>query len=123
MTDKQFEQKKKELHEEMNSKGFGWIDGKYVQPPEEYKLREKELGCVNMINSILAYGGFGLDAESVMAREEKAYHNYLAPYVNILGREKVVELIQEQINSIKGIITNVHTDSEGCSYNSIVWNE
>lgn len=123
MTDRQLRQKQAELNAEMNSKGFGWINGKYIQPPEEYRLREKELGCINMINSILAYGGFGLDAETVMEHEEKAYHNYLAQYVNILGRERVVELIQGQIDSIKGINRNVATDSEGCSYNSIVWNE
>lgn len=123
MTDKQFEQKKKELREEMNSKGFGWIDGKYFKPPIEYQLREKELSCISMINSILAYGGFGFDAETVMQHEERAYHNYLAEYVEMFGREKVVELIQEQINSIKSINTNVCTDNEGVSYNSIVWNE
>lgn len=123
MTDKQFEQKKKELRAEMNAKGFGWIDGKYFKPPEEYKLREEELSCISMINSILAYGYFGDGAEGVMQRQEKAYYNYLAEYVELFGREKVVELIQEQINSIKSIKTNVHTDSEGLSYNSIVWNE
>ena len=123
MTDKQFEQKKKELREEMNSQGFGWIDGKYFKPPKEYQLREKELSCISMINSILAYGGFGFDAETVMQHEERAYHNYLAEYVEMFGRERVVELIQEQINSIKSINTNVCTDSEGISYNSIVWNE
>jgi hypothetical protein len=39
----------------------------------------------------------------------------------LFGRDKVVELIQGQINSIKHINSNVHTDSEGCAYNSIVW--
>lgn len=123
MTDKQFEQKEKELREEMNSQGFGWIDGKYFKPPKEYQLKEKELSCISMINSILTYGGFGYDAEAVMEREEKSYHNYLADYVNIFGRDKVIKFIQGQINSIKEIRYNVHTDSEGCSYNSIVWNE
>lgn len=123
MTDKQFEQKKKELREEMNSKGFGWIDGKYFKPPKEYQLKEEELSCISMINSILAYRWWGDDAESVMRREEKAYYNYLAEYVELFGREKVVELIQGQIDSIKEIKRNVHTDSEGVSYNSVVWNE
>ena len=123
MTDKQLEQKEKELREEMNSQGYGWIDGKYFKPPKEYMIREEELSCIGMINSILAYRWFGDDAETVMQREEKAYHNYLGQYVALLGRKKVVELIQEQIDSIKEIKRNIHTDSEGLSYNSIVWNE
>lgn len=123
MTDRQFEQRKKELREEMKSQGFGWIDGNYIKPPKEYELKERELSCINMINSILAYDWFGQDAEWVMEHEEKAYKNYLAEYVALFGRSKVIELIKEQINSIKMINRNVHTDNEGLSYNSIVWNE
>ena len=123
MTDNQLEQKTRALRDEMNAQGFGWINGKYIKPPKEYELRQQELSCINMINSILAYGWFGQDAEWVMQHEEKAYKNYLAEYVALFGRKKVVELIQGQINSIKSIMRNVHTDSEGLSYNSIVWNE
>ena len=123
MTDKQFEQKKKELREEMNAQGFGWINGKYIKPPKEYELRDRELWCIDMINSILAYDWYGQDAEWVMQHEEKAYKNYLAEYVTLFGRKKVVELIQDQIDSIKIIKRDVHTDNEGLSYNSIVWNE
>lgn len=123
MTDNQLERKTRELRDEMNAQGFGWIDGKYIKPPKEYELRQKELNCINMINSILAYDWFGQDAEWIMQHEEKAYKNYLAEFVALFGRKKVVELIQGQINSIKEIKRNVHTDSEGLSYNSIVWNE
>lgn len=123
MTDNQLEQKTRELRDEMNAQGFGWINGKYIKPSKEYVMREEELSCIGMINSILSYGGLGLDAETVMKNQEESYHNYLAQYVNILGRKKVIELIQGQINSIKEIKRNVHTDSEGLSYNSIVWNE
>ena len=123
MTDNQLEQKTRALRDEMNAQGFGWIHGKYIKPPKEYELRQQELSCINMINSILAYDWFGQDAEWVMQHEEKAYKNYLAEFVALFGRKKVVELIQGQINSIKSIMRNVHTDSEGLSYNSIVWNE
>lgn len=125
MTDRQFEQKKKELREEMNAKGFGWIDGKYIKPPKKYQLREEELSCISMINSILAYNWtVGCEgAEAVMRHEENRYHNYLAQYVKLFGRDKVVELIQNQIDSIDNIERGVGTDSEGVSYNSIVWNE
>ena len=123
MTDKQFEQKKKELREEMNANGFGWIDGNYIKPPQEYKMREEEFHCIDMINSILAYNWFGQDAEGIMQMEERNYHNYLAKYVGLFGRNRVINLIQEQINSIKNIKRNVYEDSEGVTYNSIIWNE
>ena len=125
MTDKQLEQKRKELREEMNAKGFGWIEGKYFKPPKKYRLKEEELYCIDMINSILAYnwstGCKG--AEAVMEHEERRYYNYLEKYVETLGRKRVVELIQGQIDSIKEIKRDVGTDSEGVSYNAIIWNE
>lgn len=123
MTDKQFDKKKQELQAAMNAAGFGWIDGKFIQPPHEYNMRSKELSCISMINSILAYDWHGDDAEGVMQMEENAYHNYLAEYVTLFGREKVVELIQGQIDSIRCIKECVHTDNEGVTYNSIVWRE
>ena len=90
---------------------------------EEQQRIDSELSCIDMINSILAYGGFGYDAETVIKREEQSYHNYLYDYVKEFGREKIIELIQEQINSIERIAYNIHTDSEGCSYNAIIWKE
>jgi len=124
MTDKQFEQKKRELREEMNSLGFGWIDGKYIKPPKKYKLREEELSCISMINSILAYNCRGFtDAEKVMQYEETSWRNYLEEYVELFGRAKVVALIQGQIDSIDAVKQCVFTDSEGVTYNSIMWKE
>lgn len=122
MNDKQFEQKERELRAEMTSKGFGWINGKYIKPPKEYELRTRELNCISMINSILCYNCRGFkDAESVLKYEEKSHHNYLADYVKALGRDKVIALIQDQIDSIAGIKDGVFTDSEGLTYSSIIW--
>ena len=123
MTRKQFDLAKKQLDEEMNAHGYGWINGKYTKPPQKYKLREEELSCISMIDSILAYGGFGFSAERVMQNEENRYHNYLADYVEIFGRDKVVALIQGQIDSIERIESCVYTDGEGVTYNSIIWKE
>lgn len=88
---------------------------------EEQKQIDRELDCVSMINSILAYDWFGQSAEEIMVHEENAYYNYLADYVKLFGRANVVALIQEQMNDIKDIKRNVSTDSEGLSYNAIVW--
>lgn len=121
MTDKQLEQENRNLRDEMNAQGFGWINGNYINPPVEYQMMQKRLSCISMINSILAYDWFGQSAEEIMDHEERAYHNYLADYVKLFGRANVVTLIQAQMNDIKDIKRNVSTDSEGLSYNAIVW--
>lgn len=119
MTDKQLDQ----IRAEIRAKGYGWINGTYHKPPKKYAMLEKEFSCIRMINSILAYGGFGYSAEEVMQREERKYHNYLADHVKELGRDKVLALIQGQIDSINYVKHNVGRDSEGVTYNSIIWKE
>lgn len=124
MNDKQLEQAKRDLREEMNSHGYGWIDGKYINPPKKYRIREEELSCIDMINSILCYSCRGYkDAAKVLEYEEHSYHNYLADYVKTLGRNNVIALIQGQIDSIAGVNEDVFTDDEGVIYSSIVWKE
>ena len=123
MNDKQLELAKQKLRREMNAIGCGWINGSYIKPPHEYELRVMELSCISMINSILAYSCDGYTAEEVMAHEESAYRNYLADYVEALGRDNVIALIQGQIDSIDHIKQNVFVDDEGLMYNSIIWKE
>ena len=114
MNDKQFEQAKKQLREDMRAIGCGWINGNYIKPPKEYALREEELSCVNMINSILCYSIRGeKDAAAVLWKERSRKYS--------LGEEKVIQLIQEQIDDIAYIKDSVYTDGEGLTYNSIVW--
>lgn len=88
---------------------------------DEGKRKSTELSCIDMINSVLAYGEKGLSAEEVLARQENGYHNYLKDYINSLGRERVIELIQGQIDDMEDVDTDVYTDSEGVTYNSIRW--
>lgn len=122
MNDKILEQERKKLREEMSANGYGWIDGKYVKPPKKYETRKRELNCIDMINSILCYDCRGYkNAEKVMEYEERSYHNYLEDYVKLFGRDKVITLIQKQIDSISSVNCDVYTDSEGLSYNSITW--
>lgn len=124
MTDKQLKQAEQQLREEMHSRGYGWINGNYINPSKQYQIRDEELNCISMINSILAYQSAGMtDAEEVMQMEENSYRNYLAKYVALFGRDKVVTLIQGQIDDIDHVQHSVYTDCEGCSYNSIVWKE
>lgn len=107
MTDLQFEKVQKELREEMKAQGYGWINGRYNKPPVElgYEKRGQELSCISMINSILAYDCKGwTDAEMVMQYEEGQRYNYLADYVDALGRDRVVELIQAQIDDVADVV-------------------
>ena len=90
----------------------------------ERTRRGLELECISMINSLLAYDCQGLKkAEIVMQYEEQGYYNYLSKFVEEFGREYVLNLIQNQIDDIEEVENNVFTDSEGCSYNEIIWKE
>ena len=90
-----------------------WKDGK---PPEltlEQELLSESLSCRSMINSILCYHG----AKDIMQ------NSYLQKYFETLGTITVAKLVNEQIEDFSKakVLKNVHTDSEGCSYNSIIW--
>lgn len=123
MNDKQLEEAKLALREEIRAIGCGFVDGQYIHPPKEYEARREALRCVDMINSVLAYGCRGYTAEEVMQHEEQAQYNYLAEYVQKLGRAAVVELIDGQIKSMSGIAVGTFEDDEGVVYNSIIWKE
>ena len=105
--------------------GCGWKNGIYYKGTPEQEKRKRELSCIEMINSILAYNCRGYSvAKDVLEYEKKNfYHNYLAPYITELGEYRVLELIQGQINSIDTVEVDVSCDSEGISYNSIKWKE
>lgn len=124
MTDKQLKQAKKQLNDKYYGDELRISQNlKFSITPED-KMAFEELRCIGMINSILAYQGAGMsDAEEVMQMQERRCKNYLDDYVEILGRDKVVALIQAQINDIAYVVQNVGTDSEGLTYNAIVWKE
>lgn len=124
MTDRELDRARTAHFEEMRAKGYGRVNGTYKKPPKKYEIRASELSCISMINSILAYQGAGMtDAEAVMQMEERNYYNYLADYVKTLGRNRVVALIQGQIDDIVCVKHNVYRDSEGLTYNSIIWRD
>ena len=125
MNEAQLEQKKKILNEEMIEKGYGWVGGIYTRPPARYEKRYHELWCIDMINSILCYDCRGYEkAEEVLRYEERiASRNYLSEYVKQLGRNKVLDLIQGQIDSISKVEEKVFVDEDGFAYHSIIWKE
>ena len=118
MTDKELDQSRRDLK---NYAVEPVTPGMRMKLSPEGQQKAKELSCISMINSILAYGERGLSAEEVLERQERGYHNYLADHVKELGRDRVIELIQGQIDDIEDIDSNTFQDSEGISYNSIRW--
>ena len=87
----------------------------YAQRTEEERKLERELFCREMINSILIYDG-------VKALDEEM-DRYLLRYVKELSKERVLELIKEQVADFEKAIVkrNVYTDWEGCTYNTCLW--
>lgn len=108
--------------EKLRNAGCGWINGTYYKGTPKQALRYKELDCINMINSILAYHCNGcIFAKDVVEYEKNSPHNYLENYIKELGEDRVIELIQAQIDSIDYVSKDVYCDNEGVSYNSINW--
>lgn len=90
-----------------------WENGKPPVFTEEQKQLDKELWCIEMINSILVYDG----KNNIMKNQ------YLQKYIKELGYKVVENLVNEQIKDVEKakVLRNVHVDCDGLSYNSIVW--
>lgn len=84
---------------------------------------QQEIRCISMINSIICYHWNLKDsAKSLLDWEIGGrYHSYLQQYVDALGYDKVLTLMQKQMDDICDIKKNVYTDCEGVTYNSIIW--
>jgi hypothetical protein len=103
-------------------KKLGWYYLSFKEMTPKQLHRYYELSCIDMINSLLAYEYlYTKNAEQILKSEEASYRDYLKSHIDRLGRGRVLELIQEQINDIKGIKKDVYTDSEDVTYNSIDW--
>ena len=105
MTDKQIKQAREQLPKITQIPWSSWTD--------EQKRLDRELSCRDMINSILCYDG----------KEEILKDWYLRKYIDELGIETVQRLCDEQVADFENAIIkrNVFTDSEGVSYNSVIW--
>lgn len=110
--------------QKLRAVGYGWVNGVFNEGTPEQKIRARELECIEMINSILAYDCKGYSkAKDVLEYQKNAYHNYLEDDIKKLGESKVLELIQGQIDSIDMVDESVFRDSEGLYYNSIKWKD
>lgn len=117
MTDKQIRKARESLPSICRIPYNEWTD--------EQKQLDKELSCREMINSCLAYGGlweFWRRYDSIGV-PWKRNQGYADKFVEELGINRVRELEREQEDDFSRarLVRNVHTDSEGVSYNAIIW--
>ena len=86
----------------------------------EDELKElKELSVRKMVNSILCYG----NASSCVGEYDR--NRYFIEADKLLGKEKVNSIIEDQTMYFREhakVLSGVHEDGEGCTYNSIEWN-
>ena len=107
MTDKQIKEMEKTLPR--------WKNGVPPVLTPQQKILQESLSCRDMINSILCYHG----TNNIMNNP------YLKKYIESLGTILVSLLVEEQTQDFSKatVLQNVLTDSEGCSYNRIIWHD
>ena len=111
ITDQEIEQAEKMLRE----KGYGWQNGKYTEPPKEYKTLQAELSAMGMIHSFLAY-------HSIENKDDWKNDYYFRDHLKVLGAEKLQTLIDLAVERLASV-GYAGTDSEGNIYNGIQWKD
>lgn len=76
-----------------------------------------------MIDSIIVYSPQGNKslARDILNKDLSSKYSYLKQYVNMFSYNFVLACIISQLKSIDKINTNVFTDDEGLSYNSVIY--
>ena len=94
---------------------------------EEEKKLLNELSWRGFVNSCLIYDEeyHIVDKEGNLAIKPNDYvYSRYNLYIKPIGEERAMELYREQKETFSRakVIKNVATDSEGVSYNSVIWN-
>ncbi len=76
-------------------------------------LQDRYLSCISMIESVIAYENETIDKT---AKDNR----YMQAYITELGEDVVDKLIAKVRDNIVGINYDVHTCSDGLSYNSLI---
>lgn len=122
MNRKNLEKAKATLRDEIKAKGYTMYSHDL---PIEYQLKRQKLSCIEMINSLLCLQCRGYKkAKDVLEYDmSTARYSYLREYVECLGENNVLELIQGQIDDIEKIDTDCFADDKKQSYRRIIWKE
>lgn len=93
----------------------------YPERNEEQQKLYDELSCRDMINSCLVYG----ESYNFYKPETGEFGMYAQRHIKTLGINTVIRLYNEQCEDFaKAIVKkNVHQDSEGVTYNSVIWED
>ena len=83
-----------------------------------YKQQSEELSAIDMLHSILTYEP-GHTVDSLLQ------DRYMQDYIKTLGRERVAELCQAELDEYANAKINrdVFVDDEGLSYNSVTFRD
>jgi hypothetical protein len=123
MTTRQIEARQRELNRLWADRNGGEVCGcaKLITPEEQREY--EELSLRRMIISDFCYGGASCSG-IYDERTGRWHERYGYPYAEKIGFERALEVFKEQRAFLQKHATvhyNVHTDHEGCSYNSISW--
>ena len=120
MENKKLEQYENKLYAEMRERK---AKGEDPFKDADFKRRYDYKNAWSMVSSILAYNWQrGRTAEELLDWElNHRHHSYLEEYVDKLGYGTILNLIQQEMDEIDHIEKAVFTDSEGLTYNSIVY--
>lgn len=92
---------------------------------EDFVRRYAYCNAWGMVSSILAYDWNKNDSETAKQLLDWELnvrcHSYLKEYVDKLGYGTILNLIQQEMDDIDHIEIAVFTDSDGLTYNSIVY--
>ena len=120
MENKKLEQYKNKLYAEMRERK---AKGEDPFKDADFKRRYIYKSAWEMIESVLAYNWqSGKSAKEFLDWElNDRYHSYLEEYVKLLGYDTILNLIQQEMDDIDHIEQAVFTDSDGLTYNSIIY--
>lgn len=121
MENKKLEQYKNKLYAEMRERK---AKGENPFKDADFRRRYDYKSAWEMIGSVLAYDWARKDrsARELLDWElNDRYHSYLEEYVDKLGYDTILNLIQQEMDAIDHIEIAVFTDSDGLTYNSIIY--
>lgn len=100
---------------------FNYRDSKWYHKTERQQKQFDILSTLDRIDSILAYHPGGSSAKEILDKDLSSKYSYLKQYVNMFSYHFVWACINSQLKSIDKINTNVFTDDEVISYNSVIY--
>lgn len=102
---------------------FNYRDSRWYHRTERQSKQLSIIQCLDMIDSIIAYSPQGNKslARDILNKDLSSKYSYLKQYVNMFSYHFVWACINSQLKSIDKINTNVFTDDEGLSYNSVIY--